>query len=102
MGIPIGAWLLLYRKYMSRCDSYRKREQDIEPKVSIKYTFGYLCLPKVCSNYEFMTWCPRAIINKTGRSFSLADAGTGTSVDPLCEAINTEHYKGSIKHNFFD
>ena len=45
------------------------------------------------------TWCPRAIKEKENRSFSLRDI---TKSDGLSEAVNTEGYRGSLKHNFFE
>jgi hypothetical protein len=69
--------------------------------VHIKYTFAHMCLPRINQHYKFVTWCPRAIKEKEQRSFSLADPRV-EGLDFLKEAINTEKYTGSLKHNFFD
>ena len=48
-----------------------------------------------------MTWCPRMVKEKEQRTFSLLDSRV-EGLDLLNDAINTEKYLGSIKHNFFD
>jgi len=48
-----------------------------------------------------MTWCPKTIMLRENRKFSLADPKT-EGLDLLKEAINTEMYTGSLKHNFFE
>ena len=75
MAILIRALLLLYRKKMFKCCviALLEREQDIEPKVSVKFTFAHVILPKVDNNYEMIAWCPRTIKEREDRSFNFED-----------------------------
>jgi hypothetical protein len=46
-------------------------------------------------------WCPRQIKRLEDRTFTLADSKTDEALDLLSNAINTERYIGSIKHDFY-
>jgi hypothetical protein len=73
MALSIGISLLLHSESPLECLRLIEREQDIEPKVSIKYTTGIVTIPKIDQNFAMVTWCPRIIREKEDRSFTLQD-----------------------------
>eukprot|EP00347_Sterkiella_histriomuscorum_P008274 403345707 len=73
---------------------YFVRDEDIAPKVHIKYTFAYVSIPQINQNYEMKSWCPRYIQEKEKRSFSMYD---GKPDEHLHEILNNQDYRGSIR-----
>lgn len=74
------------------------REENIEPKIHIKYTFAYLCLPRVRKDYSITSWCPKAIQETERRSYGMYDG----KPELLHDVLNSENFRGSLRDSFYN
>lgn len=73
-----------------------EREEDIAPKVHIKYTFAYVVIPNIDSHFNQRPWCPRHFCKKESRTFTSYD-GKPTLMHSV---LSEPDYKGSLREAY--
>jgi len=50
----------------------QEREENISPKIRVKYTFAFLAFPHITPTFQIEPWCPAVIEKNEGSNFHYA------------------------------